>query len=108
MAGTALSAGLLAVTATLAVGLAAAGGAAVTAQRAAGAADAAALAAADAASGAVVSEEAPCALAARVAAASHTVLAECALDGLVATVRVEAAYAGVAAVSRARAGPPKN
>lgn len=107
MAGTALSASLLAIAATLAVGLATAGGAAVTAQRAAGAADAAALAAADAVSGAVITEEAPCALAARVAAASGSSLVECTIDGFVATVRVEAAYAGLAAVSRARAGPPE-
>lgn len=107
MAGTALSASVLAVAATLAVGLAAAGGAAVTAQRVAGAADAAALAAADAASGAIITDEEPCALAARVAAASGSTLVECALDGLMATVQVQAAYAGLAAVSRARAGPPE-
>lgn len=107
MAGTALSASVLAVSAALAVGLAAVGGAAVTAQRAAGAADAAALAAADGASGAVITDAEPCVLAARVAAASGAVLVECTLDGLMATVRVEAAYAGLAAVSRARAGPPE-
>ncbi|MGO1506589.1 MAG: helicase [Microbacteriaceae bacterium] len=107
MAGTALSASVLAVSAVLCVGLAAVGGAAVTAQRAAGAADASALAAADAASGAIVTDEAPCGLAARVAAASGATLVACAVDDLVATVRVEAAYAGLAAVSRARAGPPE-
>ncbi|WP_344013168.1 hypothetical protein [Microbacterium natoriense] len=69
--------------------------------------DAAALAAADAASGAVAASEEPCALAARVAAASDAVLTVCVLEGLVATVQVEAAYAGLAAVSRARAGPPE-
>lgn len=107
MAGTALSASVLTVTAALAVGLAAAGGAAVAAQRVAGAADAAALAAADAASGAIITDEEPCTLAARVATASGSTLVECAIEGLVATVRVEAAYAGLAAVSRARAGPPE-
>lgn len=107
MAGTVLSASVLAVAATLSVGLTALGGAAVTAQRAAGAADAAALAAADAASGAIVADEEPCALAARVAGASGATLVACSIDGLVATVRVEAAYAGLAAVSRARAGPPE-
>ena len=107
MAGSALSASVLAVAAALTVGLAAVGGAAVTAQRVAGAADAAALAAADAASGAVVTDDEPCALAARTAQAAGARLVECALDGLVATVRVEAAYAGLAAVSRARAGPPE-
>jgi secretion/DNA translocation related TadE-like protein len=107
MAGSALAAGILVVTASLSLGLAAVGGAAVTSQRAAGAADAAALAAADAASGAVLTTEEPCALAARVAAASGATLSECAIDGFVATVRVSAAYAGLAAVSRARAGPPE-
>jgi len=106
MAGTVLAAGVLTVAATLSIGLAAVGGAAVTAQRASGAADAAALAAADAASGAVVADEHPCDLAARVAAASGATLAGCAIDGLHATVEVRAAYAGLVAVSRARAGQP--
>ncbi|MBT2473996.1 helicase [Microbacterium sp. ISL-103] len=107
MAGSALAAGILTIAAGLSLGLAAVGGAAVTAQRAAGAADAAALAAADAASGAVVTAEDPCTLAARVAAASAATLTSCSLDGFVATVEVKAAYAGLAAVSRARAGPPE-
>lgn len=107
MAGSALAAGVLVVAGALSLGLAAVGGAAVTAQRAAGAADAAALAAADAASGAVPASDDPCALAARVAAASGATLTVCTLDGYVATVQVEAAYAGLAAVSRARAGPPE-
>ena len=33
-------------------------------------------------------------------------LVACAVDGLVATVQVQAMYAGLPAVSRARAGPP--
>lgn len=107
MAGSALGAGLLAVAAALSLGLAALGGAAVTAQRAAGAADAAALAAADASSGAIPTSDDPCTLAARVAAASGVRLTACRLEGYVATVQVEAAYAGMAAVSRARAGPPE-
>ena len=108
MAGSALAAGVLAVAASLSLGLAAVGGAAVTAQRTAGAADAAALAAADASSGAIVTTgEESCALAARVAAASGATLVSCVLDGLVATVQVESAYAGLAAVSHARAGPPE-
>ncbi|MFJ4174840.1 Rv3654c family TadE-like protein [Microbacterium sp. NPDC089696] len=107
MAGTVLAAGVLAVSAALAIGLAAVGGAAVTAQRTAGAADAAALAAADAASGAIVTTDTPCGLAARVAAASRARLVACAVDDLVATVQVQSAYAGLAAVSRARAGPPE-
>jgi secretion/DNA translocation related TadE-like protein len=107
MAGSALAAGVLAVAAALSLGLAAVGGASVTAQRAAGAADAAALAAADAASGAVPTDDEPCALAARVAGAAGATLTGCALEGFVATVEVQAAYAGLAAVSRARAGPPE-
>ena len=98
MAGTALAAGVLTLAATLSLGLAAVGGAAVTAQRAAGAADAA--------SGAVPTVDDPCAIAARVAAASGAELVACAVDGLVATVQVRAMYAGLRAVSRARAGPP--
>lgn len=107
MAGSALAAGVLAVAAALSLGLAAVGGASVTAQRAAGAADAAALAAADAVSGAIPSSEAPCELAARVATAAGATLTDCSVAGFVATVQVKAAYAGLAAVSRARAGPPE-
>ncbi|MEJ1088999.1 helicase [Microbacterium sp. Mu-80] len=107
MAGTALAAGVLTVAATLSLGLAAVGGAAVTAQRTAGAADAAALAAADAASGAVASDDDPCVLAARVAAASDARLSACRIDALTATVEVRSAYSGLVAVSRARAGPPE-
>lgn len=107
MAGTALAAGVLTVAATLSLGLVAVGGAAVAAQRTAGAADAAALAAADAASGAIVTSDDPCALAARVAAASDATLSQCRIDGLAATVEVRSAYAGLVAVSRARAGPPE-
>lgn len=107
MAGASLAAGLLAVAATLTLGLAAVGGAAVTAQRVAGAADAAALAAADAASGAILTGEEPCAMAARVAAASSATLVSCTVEGVAATVEVRSAYAGLVAVSRARAGQPE-
>ncbi len=107
MAGTALAAGVLVVSSSLALGLAAVGGAAVTAQRAAGAADAAALAAADVASGAVPVTDDPCAVAARVASAAGASLVRCSVEGFVATVEVQAAYSGLAAVSRARAGPPE-
>lgn len=107
MAGSALAAGVLSVAAALVLGLAAVGGAAVTSQRVASAADAAALAAADAASGAVPSSDDPCALAARVADAGGAALTGCTIQGFVATVEVQAAYAGLAAVSHARAGPPE-
>lgn len=106
MAGSVLATGVLIVSAGLAFGLAAVGGAAVTAQRAAGAADAAALAAADVVSGAVIVADTPCTVAARVAEAAGATLTGCSIDGFVATVQVESAYAGLAAVSRARAGPP--
>ncbi|MEV7619992.1 Rv3654c family TadE-like protein [Microbacterium sp. NPDC089321] len=106
MSGTALAAGVVAVAATLSLGLAAVGGVAVTAQRAAGAADAAALAAADVASGAIATGEDACASAARVARASGSEVVACALDGLTATVEVRSAYSGLVAVARARAGPP--
>lgn len=105
MAGTALAAGILTVTATLSVGLVALGGAAVTAQRTAGAADAAALAAADAASGAIVTDQDPCALAARIATTADATVISCEVHGLTATVQVRSSYAGVFAVSDARAGP---
>lgn len=107
MAGTALAAGVLTVTATLSLGLAAVGGAAVTAQRTASAADAAALAAADTASGAIMTGEDACVTAARVARAANARLNRCLIDGLTATVQVSSAYAGLVAVARARAGPPK-
>jgi hypothetical protein len=107
MAGSALATGVLVTAAGLALGLAAVGGAAVTAQRVAGAADAAALAAADAVTGAVVVSDEPCAVAARVAGAAGATLTGCSIEGFVATVQVESAYAGVVAVSRARAGPPE-
>ena len=58
-------------------------------------------------SGAVATTDTPCGVAARVAAASRAHVIECTVDGFVATVQVQAAYAGLAAVSRARAGPPE-
>ena len=79
MAGTALASGILTVAATLSLGL----------------------------SGAIVTDEDPCALAARVALASGATLVACRADGLMATVQVESAYAGLVAVSRARAGQPE-
>jgi secretion/DNA translocation related TadE-like protein len=108
MSGTALAAGVVAVAATLSLGLAAVGGAAVTAQRTAGAADAAALAAADVTSGAVTARDDACAVAARVAQASGSELVACAVDALTVTVKVRSAYSGLVAVARARAGPPNS
>ena len=70
----------------------------------AGAADAAALAAADARSGAVAGV--PCDLAARVASANGARLDACAVDGLVATVRVSTRVLGITVTATASAGPP--
>ncbi|KAA9107567.1 helicase [Microbacterium rhizomatis] len=104
MPGTMLAAGVVACSATLAVGLVTAGAAAVFAQRLAGAADAAALAAADAGSGAVPGV--PCDRAAEIAAAGGAVVLRCELEGLVATVIVGAEFARLPATAAARAGPP--
>lgn len=107
MAGTALASAVIAVTATLSVGLAAVGGASAASQRVASAADAAALAASDVSMGAVTAEAPACAVAARVAEAHGADLSSCVLEGAVATTEVRAAYAGVTVVARARAGPPE-
>jgi len=104
MAGSALAVGTAAAAAALTVALAVAAAAAVESQRVAGIADAAALAAADAASGAATGE--PCARAAEVAAAQRATVATCAVDGLIATVTVRAAFAGLPVEVAARAGPP--
>ena len=104
MVGLAAAVGVLAVSATLAVGVAAASAATVRSAHAAGAADAAALAAADTASGALIGI--PCDAAAQVADAAGARLIACDLDGLVASVRVEVGSGAFAAHARARAGPP--
>nr|WP_321181995.1 hypothetical protein [Microbacterium barkeri] len=41
------------------------------------------------------------------ARAGGAALTTCVVQGFVATVQVQSAYAGLAAVSRARAGPPE-
>ena len=104
MPGSATAVGIVAATATLALGLAAVSGASVFGQRLAGAADAAALAAADAASGAVVGV--PCERAEEVTQASALSLTACEVDGLVATVTVSGRLGVLTAEARARAGPP--
>lgn len=103
MAGSALAVGVLAVTATLAAGVAAAGIASVRIVQLSGVADAAALAAADAASGAAAGV--PCERADELAARGGASLASCELDGLVATVSVTAPVGVLTATARARAGP---
>lgn len=104
MSGAVASVGMVAAAAMLTVTFATVASAAVHGQRLAGAADAAALAAADTASGAVVGF--PCERAAEVASATGSVLTECAVDGLVATVTVSSRFGPMTASARARAGPP--
>lgn len=104
MAGTTVSVGVLAVSATIAAGLALAGFASATSVRAAGAADAAALAAADTASGLV--SGIACERAADIATEVGATLGDCQVDGLVATVEVSLAFGPLVASARARAGPP--
>jgi secretion/DNA translocation related TadE-like protein len=70
----------------------------------AGAADAAAIAAADARRGIVAGY--PCEVAGEVAAANRVTLTDCAVDGLVATVRVEQTILGFSVTGSASAGPP--
>lgn len=104
MSGTALSVGALAITATLALGCASIGAAAAHATRLSGVADAAALAAADAATGAI--SGVPCERAAELTARAGATLAACTVEGMIATVRVDAAFGVFPAAARARAGPP--
>ena len=104
MAGSAAATGVIAVIATLTLGLGAVGAAAVHAQRLSGAADAAALAAADAASGAVSGF--PCARADAIASRALVEVVSCEVEGLIATVRVAAAFGPFPASAVARAGPP--
>ena len=104
MSGLALSVGALAVTLTLAVGCASLGAAAAHATRLSATADAAALAAADTASGLL--SGIPCERAAEVAARGGASLSACDMDGLVATVHIEAGFGLLPAAARARAGPP--
>ena len=70
----------------------------------AAAADAAALAGANVASGLFTGY--PCAQAATVAAANHTDLAQCDVDGLVVTVGVSGVVLGISVTVIATAGPP--
>ena len=68
------------------------------------AADAAALAAADVAVG--ISPGIPCEVARTVAAANRAQLVGCTMDGLVATVKVEASVTGLSLSAISTAGPP--
>lgn len=104
MAGVTTAIGILAVTATLAVGCAAAGAAAIRSAQVSAAADGAALAAADTAMGAAPG--APCEQARRVAAAARIELVGCDVDGVVATVETAATVGVFRVHARARAGPP--
>ncbi len=104
MAGSTVSIGVLAVVATLGMGLGAVGAAAVSAARAAATADTAAVAAADTALGFVAG--APCERAEEIVSSAGLALVGCEVDGVSATVTAAVA-AGVFRVhARARAGPP--
>jgi secretion/DNA translocation related TadE-like protein len=92
----------IAVSAVAALGLAA--GLAAR-QRVEGAADAAALAAADTAAGLAPGD--PCDVARRVAGANGAAVVSCTADGLVLTVGVSGAFAGIPLTARATAGPPR-
>lgn len=104
MPGTAAGTAVIAVIVTATLGLGAVGAAAVHTQRLAAAADAAALAAADAASGAVSGF--PCARADEIAARASVDVVSCEVVGLIATIRVSAAFGPFPASAAARAGPP--
>lgn len=104
MAGTMLSVGVVGFAAALVLGACGVGAAAAFSQRLAGAADAAALAAADAASGAVPGV--PCERAGQIAATVDAQVVGCDLDGLIATVTLQAPFARLPVAASARAGPP--
>jgi len=80
------------------------GAALVVKQRVEAAADAAALAAADTATG--FSAGYPCDAAGQAAVLNGAQLAECRVDGVVATVRVRGQVLGLDVIVAARAGPP--
>jgi secretion/DNA translocation related TadE-like protein len=104
MPGSATVAGAIAGVVGLSVALGAVAAASVHAQRVASAADAAALAAADTVSGAVTGI--PCARAEEVAATAGARVEDCAIDGLIVTVRVSAPFGAWPVAAAARAGPP--
>jgi secretion/DNA translocation related TadE-like protein len=104
MTGTALSVGVLAVSVTLAAGIAVAAAASVAQVRASVAADAAALAAADSATGIVSGE--PCERAAELAERHGARMAACGLELAVATVVVALPFGPFTVQARARGGPP--
>lgn len=103
MSGVPLAAGMLVVTATLAVAVAATGSASARSVQVAGIADAAALAAADTAAG--IASGTPCERAEELASRGRARLEACRVDGAVATVIVSAAAGPFVARARARAGP---
>lgn len=104
MAGAPLAVALIAAVAIGGTAAVAAGGALSGSQRLAAAADAAALAGGDALLGWVPG--APCAVAARVAAANDAALTACRIEGLEIVVTVSAPVLATTAERSARAGPP--
>ena len=104
MAGTPLVVGVLAVTTSLAMGVAAVGAASVSAVRAGTAADAAGLAAADTVMG--VASGTPCERAAETANLVGVELEACVIEQATATVTVALPVGPFVARAQARAGPP--
>jgi len=104
MSGVPLNAGLLIVSATLAVGVGAAGAASVQSVRLAAAADAAALAAVDTLVG--LAPGLPCDRAAEASARGGARLEACDIDDAIATVAVTTTVGPFTARATARAGPP--
>jgi len=104
--GGVLALAVLAMLATLALGVVGVGVALAERQRVVAAADAGALAAADTALG--IHPGVPCVVARAVVEAHGAALVRCDLDGVVATVVASAAIAGVRVEVAARAGPPSD
>ena len=103
-AGSVLALAIVAASVILIGGQLALGAALVQRQQALGAADAAALAAADTLLGVVPGI--PCEVAATVADADGARIADCELDGYLATVTVSARVGIFEVTARSRAGPP--
>ncbi|MGK2854402.1 MAG: Rv3654c family TadE-like protein [Microbacteriaceae bacterium] len=98
-----LSLGIIAVTTSLLLVVAALGSALITRHRVIAVADAAAIAAADSLRGLVTGY--PCERALAVVAGQGLTMTECASVGFVADVTVRGAWSGLSVDARARAGP---
>jgi secretion/DNA translocation related TadE-like protein len=103
-AGSALAIGLVAATVIVTATMLPLYTAFASSRQLAAAADAAALAAADTASGALPGV--PCEAAAAAAALGGAALADCSVEGAIATITVTGSALGMRLEARARAGPP--